>query len=63
MQAGLEGCTELLSCSKLAKVPAGHTGQGLVAGGHSLNILAVLHCHAWCMVVPEALLLHATTLI
>eukprot|EP00775_Hariotina_reticulata_P011091 gene11092-11246_t len=42
LQAGLEGCTELLSCSKVAKVPAGHNSQGLVAGSISAAAYALL---------------------
>jgi hypothetical protein len=32
LQAGLEGCSDLLCCSKTAKVPAGSKGLGLSAG-------------------------------
>lgn len=32
LAAGLEGCTDLLSCTKSAKVPSGSKGLGLMAG-------------------------------
>eukprot|EP00879_Flechtneria_rotunda_P027431 GHRR01029386.1.p1 GENE.GHRR01029386.1~~GHRR01029386.1.p1 ORF type:complete len:328 (+),score=126.56 GHRR01029386.1:545-1528(+) len=42
LQAGLEGCTDLLGCTKAAKVPTSSKGLGLFAGSVSTAAYALL---------------------
>lgn len=44
LTAGLEGCTDFLSCTKSAKVPTGSKGLGLMAGG-VLGMFISHHCN------------------
>jgi hypothetical protein len=61
LQAGLEGCSDLLCCSKTAKVPAGSKGLGLSAGGQTM-CTPHFCCPAWVLSAVLAVILQRATL-
>jgi hypothetical protein len=57
LQAGLEGCSDLLCCSKAAKVPAGSKGLGLSAGACMVSAAVDLQVVCCCSLQGSVLIL------
>jgi hypothetical protein len=55
LQAALEGCSDLLCCSKTAKVPAGSKGLGLTAGGQLMCMHSSAVQQVCCLQLPSIL--------